>query len=78
MENTALERTRATAKQAAAQIRRQQGERLKVTSEVFTAGDPKEVIIDTANQWGADLIMLGSHGLRGGNASGSVRFLRQW
>ncbi len=26
---------------------------------------PKEVILDEANQWGADLIVLGSHGHRG-------------
>jgi nucleotide-binding universal stress UspA family protein len=28
-------------------------------------GDPKVVIIDSASQWAADLIMLGSHGRRG-------------
>jgi len=28
-------------------------------------GDPKAVIVDEANDWGADLIVLGSHGWRG-------------
>lgn len=28
-------------------------------------GDPKVVILDSASQWAADLIMLGSHGRRG-------------
>jgi len=28
-------------------------------------GDPKVVIIDSATQWAADLIMLGSHGRKG-------------
>jgi nucleotide-binding universal stress UspA family protein len=28
-------------------------------------GDPRAVILDTAKAWPADLIVLGSHGLRG-------------
>jgi nucleotide-binding universal stress UspA family protein len=34
---------------------------LHVTTEVL-AGLPKEVIVDEAERWGADLIMMGSHG----------------
>lgn len=34
---------------------------LKVTTEVAT-GSPKRVILDQAERWGADLIMVGSHG----------------
>jgi nucleotide-binding universal stress UspA family protein len=29
------------------------------------SGDPKAVILDEAGQWGADLIVVGSHGWRG-------------
>jgi nucleotide-binding universal stress UspA family protein len=35
-----------------------------VTSEVIR-GLPKEVILQEAERWGADLIVLGSHGYRG-------------
>lgn len=31
----------------------------------ISVGDPRSVILDTAEQWGADLIVLGSHGRRG-------------
>jgi|SRR5579872_120361 len=33
--------------------------------EPFPVGDPKEVILDQAENWGADLIVVGSHGHRG-------------
>jgi nucleotide-binding universal stress UspA family protein len=34
---------------------------LKVTSEIIQ-GSPREVILDEAARWGADLIVMGSHG----------------
>ena len=34
-------------------------------SEAVEAGDPKTRIIDHAKEWRADLIVIGSHGLRG-------------
>jgi nucleotide-binding universal stress UspA family protein len=37
---------------------------LKVTGEVLS-GKPKEVILEQAQQWAADLIVVGSHGRRG-------------
>jgi len=37
---------------------------LHVTSGVV-AGNPKEVILEEAKKWNADLIVVGSHGLRG-------------
>lgn len=37
---------------------------------VVREGDPSETIVDEAYEWGADLIVLGSHGY-----SGLVRFL---
>ncbi len=37
---------------------------LKVTTEI-TTGSAKDVILDEAENWGADLIVLGSHGYSG-------------
>ena len=37
---------------------------LLVTSEIIK-GNPKSVIVDEAEKWGADLIVLGSHGYTG-------------
>jgi nucleotide-binding universal stress UspA family protein len=37
------------------------------TSEVVDFGDAKTAIIDNATKWGADLIVLGSHGWKGLN-----------
>jgi len=37
---------------------------LKATAAVL-AGNPKEVILEEAKNWNADLIVVGSHGLRG-------------
>ena len=33
-------------------------------SEFLPSGDPRKVILDEAKDWGADLIVLGSHGYR--------------
>jgi nucleotide-binding universal stress UspA family protein len=38
---------------------------LKQTSHSVEEGNPKVVIVDEANKWGADLIVLGSHGRKG-------------
>jgi nucleotide-binding universal stress UspA family protein len=37
------------------------------TSEAVEKGEPKSLIIDHANHWNADLIVLGSHGWKGLN-----------
>ena len=37
------------------------------TSEAVETGDPKEKILDHAEKWRADLIVLGSHGWKGFN-----------
>jgi nucleotide-binding universal stress UspA family protein len=36
-----------------------------VPGESIPLGEPRGVILDTAKEWGADLIVLGSHGRRG-------------
>jgi nucleotide-binding universal stress UspA family protein len=35
------------------------------TEAVVRLGDPRAVIVDEAKEWGADLIVVGSHGRRG-------------
>ena len=37
------------------------------TTEAVERGDPKSVILDEAEKWRADLIVVGSHGLKGLN-----------
>jgi nucleotide-binding universal stress UspA family protein len=60
------ERTRAqkTLEAAATRLRAgQNGNRLDITTEVLI-GSPKRVIVEEAEKWGADLIVVGSHGYR--------------
>ncbi len=42
------------------------GAKFNVSTELVE-GDPKSHIIDTANEWRADMIVLGSHGRTGLN-----------
>lgn len=49
---------------AAEQVREAQGDKLRVSTEIVR-GHPKHAIIDEADSWGADLVLLGSHGYRG-------------
>ena len=49
-------------KQAAYRLGTGEGSRsLEITTEVLE-GSPKELIVDEAKRWGADLIVVGSHG----------------
>jgi nucleotide-binding universal stress UspA family protein len=62
IENTARERARAAVEKAAAKLRADEESRqLNVTTEVMS-GSPKRVIIEEAEAFGADLIVVGSHG----------------
>lgn len=63
--NAATDRTRAMVNRAIARVRNEHGPRLEVVGETLLEGDPKELILQVAEQWGADLIVLGSHGLHG-------------
>ncbi len=48
--------------QTASRLRTSEGNRaLEITTEVLE-GSPKELIVDEAKRWGADLIVVGSHG----------------
>lgn len=46
---------------AVSKLRAGEDKSLKVTSEIIE-GSPKRVILDEAERWGADLIVVGSHG----------------
>jgi len=58
------EQARAAVEQAAARLREgQQNGELRITTQVLR-GSPKRVIVEEAERWGADLIVVGSHGLK--------------
>ena len=62
IENTARERARAAVEKAAAKLRTKEGHhQLNVTTEVMS-GSPKQRILEEAEAFGADLIVVGSHG----------------
>ena len=62
IEKTARERARAAVEKAAAKLRADEESRqLNVTTEVMS-GSPKRVILEEAEAFGADLIVVGSHG----------------
>ncbi|MFZ4987001.1 MAG: universal stress protein [Blastocatellia bacterium] len=60
----AREQAAAIVEKAVATLRRSQVTELPVDSLVVHEA-PREAIIDEANRWGADLIVVGSHGYRG-------------
>ena len=64
LEKAAEEQAQTIINKAAERIQRAQGESLRVTQEILT-GPPKNVILDDAESWHADLIVVGSHGYRG-------------
>jgi nucleotide-binding universal stress UspA family protein len=45
-------------------VERYKGRKVKL-SPVLTQGDPREIILAVANDMGADLIVMGTHGRRG-------------
>lgn len=49
---------------AAHELRDRQGDKVRITTEVIP-GQPRFAILGEAERWGADLIMVGSHGYRG-------------
>jgi nucleotide-binding universal stress UspA family protein len=62
MEKTAREQARGVVERAAAKLRANEMSRqLKVTTEVVS-GSPKQMILEDAEAFGADLIVVGSHG----------------
>ncbi len=62
IENTAREQARAAVEKAAAHLRvAEESRQLNVTTAVLS-GSPKRVILEEADAYGADLIVVGSHG----------------
>lgn len=57
-------KTARTALDEAIEVLRQSSNKFEVTCTI-AEGTPKQVILDEAESWGADLIVVGSHGRRG-------------
>jgi nucleotide-binding universal stress UspA family protein len=64
LEKAADEQGRAIILKAADRINKEQGDNLRVTAELIR-GQPRHEIMDDAEAWEADLIVVGSHGYRG-------------
>jgi nucleotide-binding universal stress UspA family protein len=64
LEKAAEAQAEAVIKKAAELIQQEQGDRLRVSTQVVR-GHPKHAITDEADNWDADLIVVGSHGYRG-------------
>ena len=61
IEKNARKTARTAVKNAAAKLRADEGRRLSVTTKVVS-GSPKGLILEEAEAFGADLIVVGSHG----------------
>jgi len=64
LEQAGLEQAQSIVGKAADRITNEQHDSLRVGTEIVK-GYPKHAIIDTAETWEADLIVVGSHGYRG-------------
>ena len=64
MEKLVEEQAQKVVDRSGDEVRARQADKLRVTTEVIV-GHPRYVITDEAEKWGADLIVVGSHGYRG-------------
>ncbi|HZS03504.1 MAG TPA: universal stress protein [Blastocatellia bacterium] len=64
MERAGREQAQTAINRAAERLRDRDGEPLTITAE-SVIGRAEDSILDAAEEWGADLIVLGSHGYRG-------------
>ena len=64
LEKTGKEQAQAAVSAAETQVRGKHGAALEIISQI-SEGHTVAVILDEAEGWGADLIVLGSHGYRG-------------
>lgn len=69
IERAADEQAREVVNKAADRLRSATGERLPITADI-TYGNARQAILNAAEAWGADLIVVGSHG-----RTGITRFL---
>lgn len=64
LEGVAREKAQATIKRTVDHLKRDQVTSVPVDSKIIYES-PREAIVDEAVEWGADLIVVGSHGYRG-------------
>jgi nucleotide-binding universal stress UspA family protein len=64
MEKATLEQAAGAIKSAEERVRAGTGNSLQISTEIIS-GYARDVILNEAERWGTDLIILGSHGLRG-------------
>jgi len=64
LEKASEDGARSVIKNAADRILSAQKDALRITTEIIR-GYPKQAILDAADHWAADLIVVGSHGYRG-------------
>jgi len=64
LEKAGEDAAHAVIKKAADRIVSQQQDRIVIRTSIIR-GYPKQAILDAADEWGADLIVVGSHGYRG-------------
>jgi nucleotide-binding universal stress UspA family protein len=64
LEKAGEDQAQSIVSKAADRVREAQGDKLRVSTEIVR-GHPKHAIIDEAEAWGSDLIVVGSHGYRG-------------
>src|SRR4030095_13294084 len=64
LEEASVEQARAIVKKASDRLLRDQSDLLRLTGEIVR-GHPKHAILEHAEEWGADLIVVGSHGYPG-------------
>lgn len=60
--DAALSAANAVLEDTLTKLRSALGNKMKITGEVLQ-GSPKQVIVEVAEEWGADLIVMGSRGL---------------
>lgn len=64
LEKAQEEKARAAVDKALKTLHEQQGTVFEVTTDTPT-GSAQEMVLEAAEEWGADLIVIGSHGYRG-------------
>lgn len=64
LEQAAREQAGTTIKRAVERVRAGAGDSLQMSTEILR-GSAKDAILNEAESWGAELIVLGSHGYRG-------------
>lgn len=64
LEKAAEDQARSILDKASDRVRKGQGDQVLITTEIVR-GHPKHAITDEAESWGANLIVVGSHGYRG-------------